>query len=83
MINFNISKSQIDNIIFMAWSDNISFEEIKRRHGISEKDVIKIMRYNLKERSYKLWRKRVNGRISKHEKLAKISKKINSKLIID
>ena len=60
-----------DNIISMAWSDKISFEEIKKRTNLSEKQVISIMRKNLKKRSYILWRKRVRGRITKHRKLMK------------
>mgnify|MGYP001323536201 CR=1 FL=1 len=60
-----------DDIIGMAWADRISFEEIKKRTGFSEKEVIKIMRLNLKKKSYFLWRKRVRGRITKHRKLFK------------
>ena len=52
----------------MAWSDNISFEEIKKKTGLSESEVISIMRKNLKKKSYILWRKRVRGRSSKHRK---------------
>ncbi len=55
----------------MAWSDKISFEEIKKRTNLSEKQVISIMRKNLKKKSYILWRKRVRGRITKHRKLMK------------
>ncbi|MDC6448048.1 TIGR03643 family protein [Alphaproteobacteria bacterium] len=58
----------IDNIIKLAWSDKISFEKIKRIHGVSESEVIKIMRKNLKYKSFKVWRERVSGRTRKHEK---------------
>ena len=58
----------IDNIIKLAWSDKISFEEIKRIHGVNESEVIKIMRKNLKPKSFKVWRERVSGRTRKHEK---------------
>ncbi len=61
----------IDEIIGMAWSDRISFEEIKKKTGMNEKEVIKIMRQNLKRKSYLLWRKRVRGRSTKHRKLFK------------
>ena len=60
-----------DDVIGMAWADRISFEEIKKRTGLNEKEVIKIMRTNLKRKSYLLWRKRVRGRITKHRKLFK------------
>jgi len=58
----------IDNIIKLAWSDKISFEKIKRIHDLSEAEVIKIMRKNLKSKSFKIWRERVSGRTRKHEK---------------
>ena len=68
-------KQSIDEVIGMAWSDKISFEEIKKKTGLSESDVISIMRKNLKKKSYIVWRKRVRGRFSKHRKLNK--KKLN------
>ena len=60
-----------DEVIRMAWQDRISFEEIEKKTGFSEKEVIKIMRKNLKRKSYLLWRKRVRGRITKHRKFFK------------
>tara|TARA_Y100000590_G_scaffold21530_1_gene24983 strand:- start:915 stop:1121 length:207 start_codon:yes stop_codon:yes gene_type:complete len=59
------------DVIGMAWADRISFEEIKKKTDLSEKEIIKIMRKNLKRKSYLLWRKRVRGRITKHRKLFK------------
>ena len=55
----------------MAWADRISFEEIKKKAGLNEKEIIKIMRTNLKRESYLLWRKRARGRLTKHRKLFK------------
>ncbi len=60
-----------NDVIGMAWADRVSFEEIKKKTGLSEKEVIKIMRTNLKRKSYLLWRKRVRGRLTKHRKLFK------------
>ena len=60
-------RQKID-VIGMAWSDKISFEEIKKKTGLSESEIISIMRKNLKKSSYILWRKRVRGRSSKHRK---------------
>lgn len=58
-----------DRIIEMAWEDRTPFEAIEFQFGISESEVIKIMRQELKERSFKLWRKRVNSGVSqKHLK---------------
>ena len=59
------------DVIGMAWADRISFEEIKKKTGLNEKEVIKIMRTNLKRKSYLLWRKRMRGRVTKHRKLFK------------
>ena len=64
------NNSEFD-IIGMAWSDKISFDEIKKKTGFSEKEVISIMRRSLKKKSYILWRKRVRGRLTKHRKLMK------------
>ena len=55
----------------MAWRDRISFDEIKKKTGLNEKEVIKLMRKKLKKKSYILWRKRVKGRVTKHRKLFK------------
>ena len=59
------------DVIGMAWADRVSFEEIKKKTGLNEKEIIKIMRINLKRKSYLLWRKRVRGRSTKHRKLFK------------
>ena len=61
-------KFSIDEVIGMAWSDKISFEEINKKTGLMEKEVISIMRKNLKKKSFIIWRKRVRGRSSKHRK---------------
>ena len=68
-------QENIDNIIKLAWCDKTSFEKIKRIHGITESEVIKIMRKYLRPRSFKLWRARVNGRTRKHEKKRILSEK--------
>ena len=54
-------------IMWAAWADRITFEEIKDKTGKSESDVIKIMRKNLKP-VFKLWRKRVHNTSIKHRK---------------
>ena len=60
---------EIDRIIEMAWEDRTSFDAIYKQFNIQEKEVIKIMRSNLKKSSFKLWRKRVSGRKTKHLKV--------------
>ena len=58
-----------DRIIEMAWEDRTPFEAIKRLFGLNEGEVITIMRKSLKRSSFKRWRARVSGRLTKHEKL--------------
>ena len=58
----------VDSVIEMAWCDKTSFDSIKAQTGIPEKDVIKIMRFNLKKTSFKVWRERVYDRKAKHAK---------------
>jgi uncharacterized protein (TIGR03643 family) len=58
----------LDRIIEMAWEDRTPFEAIEFQFGIKENDVRKIMRSNMKESSFKLWRERVKGRKTKHLK---------------
>ena len=62
------SPSFISDVIAMAWADDISFDKIKNECDLSESEVIKMMRSHLKPGSFKIWRKRVSGRKSKHEK---------------
>ena len=64
-----MNSNDIDRIIEMAWEDRTTFDAIKMQFGVDEKDVIKIMRSNLKRSSFKLWRKRVSGRKTKHLKV--------------
>ena len=70
----NIIEKEIDRIIEMAWEDRTPFEAIEFQFGLKENDVRKIMRSNLKESSFKLWRKRVKGRKTKHEKTSESSR---------
>ena len=65
----NKSIAEVDRIIEMAWEDRTPFEAIFNQFGLTEKNVIVIMRNNLKSSSFKLWRQRVTGRKSKHLKL--------------
>ncbi|MGB8703959.1 MAG: TIGR03643 family protein, partial [Gillisia sp.] len=63
------SEGETNRIIEMAWEDRTPFEAIEFQFGLSEKEVIKLMREQLKLSSFKLWRKRVQGRKSKHQQL--------------
>ena len=51
----------------MAWEDRTPFEAIERQFGYSEQAVIRLMRQQLKRRSFNSWRARVTGRVTKHQ----------------
>ena len=60
IMKIKYTEAELSEIIQMALSDHVSFTDIKGQYGLLEKDVVKIMRANLKKGSYKAWRKRVN-----------------------
>ena len=62
----SLTKSDVNRIIEMAWEDRTTFDSIKYQFGLKEQDVKELMRKNLKPSSYKVWRKRVYGRKTKH-----------------
>ena len=64
-----------DWVIWAAWADRITFEDIKNKTGKSESDVIKIMRKSLKPSSFRLWRKRAKNKSIKHRKKFELSRK--------
>ncbi len=59
----------IDRIIEMAWEDRTPFDAIQAQFGLSERNVINLMRREMKLSSFKMWRTRVQGRATKHSKL--------------
>ena len=65
----NSKDYDINGIIEKAWCDQTSFDSIKLQTNLSEKEVIKIMRSNLKKTSFQIWRERVYGRKAKHAKI--------------
>ena len=71
----NFSLEDISRIIEMAWEDRTPFEAIELQFGLKENDVLEIMRREMKPSSFKMWRKRVSGRKTKH--LLKRSKNVN------
>ncbi|MBD2464903.1 TIGR03643 family protein [Oscillatoria sp. FACHB-1407] len=58
----------IDRVIEMAWEDRTPFEAIALQYGLQEKQVIALMRREMQPSSFKMWRKRVTGRKTKHLK---------------
>ena len=65
----SLSVGDISAVIQMAWEDRTSFETIKERVGLSESEVIRLMRRELNASSYRLWRSRMKGRVTKHRAL--------------
>lgn len=60
---------ELDRIIEMAWEDRTPFEAIEFQFGLKEQEVIELMRKHSKPSSFKMWRKRMSGRKTKHDKL--------------
>ncbi len=67
---------ELDRIIEMAWEDRTPFAAIKYQFALSENEVIALMRRNLKEKSFRRWRKRVNSGVSQKH-LAKRSSEVS------
>lgn len=68
----------IERIIEMAWEDDVPFDAIELQYGLKEQEVIELMRKQLKPSSFKLWRKRVTGRKTKHLKKTQSTPEIES-----
>ncbi|QLE59699.1 TIGR03643 family protein [Nostoc sp. TCL26-01] len=62
----NLDLQTIDRIIEMAWEDRTPFDVIKTQFGLQEKQVILLMRQQMKESSFRMWRERVTKRKTKH-----------------
>ena len=69
------NQASLDWVIWAAWADRITFEDIKKKTGKSESEVIKIMRKSLKPSSFKLWRKRAKTQSIKHRKKFELLRK--------
>ena len=63
------TERDINRIIEMAWEDRTPFEAIEFQFGLKEKDVIEFMRKNSLPKSFKMWRKRMTSRKTKHSTL--------------
>lgn len=61
-----IYENKLSEFVALAWDDRTSFEMIEGQTSMPEKEVIKLMRKTLKPSSFRLWRKRVSGRKTKH-----------------
>lgn len=66
-MKYQLPEEDIDRIIEMAWEDRTPFDAIKLQFGLKEQEVIELMRRELKPQSWRRWRKRVQGRKTKHK----------------
>ncbi len=64
-----LDERAIDRIVEMAWEDRTTFEAIEFQFGVTEKEVIQLMKNQMKLRNWKKWRARVQGRKTKHASL--------------
>lgn len=68
-----VSEQELDRIIEMAWEDRTPFEAIRFQFGLSETEVIQLMRREMKPSSFRMWRKRVNSGVSQKHLAKRIS----------
>lgn len=63
----------LSRIIEMAWEDRVTFEAIEQLYGLNQSRLVALMRRELKPGSFRMWRKRVAGRVTKHASLFALS----------
>ena len=64
-----LTQADSSRIVEMAWEDRTPFEAIEHQFGLSESEVIKLMRSEVTKGAFRRWRARVSGRKTKHRKL--------------
>ena len=78
-----LSAGDVSAVIQMAWEDRTAFETIKERVGLSESEVIQLMRQQLEPSSFRMWRMRMRGRITKHRALRNPNMKFEDRWVAD
>ena len=68
-LKHQLTDASIDRIIEMAWEDRTPFEAIEFQFGLTEAEVIRLMKHEMELRNWKKWRARVQGRATKHQSL--------------
>ncbi len=56
-----------NRLIQMAWQDRTTFDAIYLQYGLTENQVKKLMKKLLSPKAFKRWRRRVQGRSTKHK----------------
>ncbi len=72
-MSITLLPEDIDRIIQMAWEDRTPFEAIEVQFGLKEKDVIELMRKEMRRSSFEMWRERMKGKSTKHRALREAS----------
>ena len=67
-----LTESDISRIVEMAWEDRTAFEAIEVQFGLNESAVVALMRLQMKPSSFRMWRKRMAGRATKHAALRSV-----------
>ena len=78
-----LTQGDVSAVIQMAWEDRTTFETIYERMGLTETDVIRLMRTELNPSSFRLWRMRMKGRTTKHRALRSPDMKFDDHAIAD
>ncbi|MEL6655457.1 MAG: TIGR03643 family protein [Bacteroidota bacterium] len=65
---YELTDRDVDRIIGMAWEDRTPFDAITKQFGLTEAEVIKLMRHEMHPRNWRKWRARVQGRSTKHSR---------------
>ncbi len=79
----SLSAGDVSAVIQMAWEDRTSFETLQDRVGLSESDVVRLMRHALSPNAFQLWRKRMRGRVTKHRALRSPEMKFDDRRVAD
>lgn len=79
----SLSEGDVSAIIQMAWEDRTAFESIQEHMGWSEAEVIRLMRHELRPNTFRLWRQRMKGRVTKHRALRSPEMKFDDSLVAD
>ena len=67
-----LTEADISRIVEMAWEDRTAFEAIELQFGLNESAVVSLMRLQMKPSSFRMWRKRMAGRATKHAALRSV-----------
>lgn len=69
LADVDLSGADVSRVVEMAWEDRTAFEAIEAQFGLNESAVVDLMRRTMKPSSFRMWRKRVAGRTTKHAAL--------------